>query len=338
MKLHQWGQKARPMSSLHGATQGWRLRAHSLRVFLLLLGFMNTLCLLGASPLPNATPEDRSRVAATHSDKPIDWWNDNVWAHEDRPFLYYGTPPTTPHKATSEPTPTPKPLSAYTTTQALQREYERRKDVAIMNPTPANMTAFLEINSFLLGKAHQFQDAWQRQTTVNPTLDWTATHPVANFATTELKGQAESSLHAALRALGQEAGLIWVAGDDPTVNTLAAQSVAAFSRTYGFDVLAVTPKGEVYADLTHVRVDRHFSDELQLKVKPALLLVPKPSAKLPALKALTRPLLFSTGVQAGSTMGASLIRLLLPTLPLGNDAVLPTQNANALWASSPEIQ
>ena len=287
-----------------------------------------------------------------------DWWSADVWVDPDRPFLYYGEdegPDIRPGSIereersaqTSEPREAeepaaqipalpqnePKPLESLQTMAEVRAEMDARLDRAVMNPTEANIASYLEANAFVLGKAHVFSDRFQRVRIAKPEFDWTATHPVANHATAELGTTAAADADQFLTQMASEAGLLFIAKGESTLDDLASGPVAALARRYGFEALAVTPSGTPLAGFPTTKPENAWVKGLGLTRRPAVLLVVKPEAKHPALLPLAAtgtPLLFGTGPLAVAELKKRLMLLLSPEMSVATDEMLPTRNGRAL--------
>ncbi len=239
--------------------------------------------------------------------------------------------------ASSNGTALPDPdLTTFTTVKALRAEVERRLERAIMDPTPEHVSAYLEANAFILGKAHRFQVAWERTRFANPQYDWTASHPVANFATAEENERVMREKSVFLKSLGQEAGILFVVRADDPLSELAARSLASFARTNGIEVLVASDRPVTYAGLPPSKPYNALVASLGLTRLPAAVLVPNPAMVAagtithPALRANPRPTLFATGVLSVEDLGSRLMLLLAPLTTEATDAVAATRNGRAL--------
>lgn len=227
-------------------------------------------------------------------------------------------------------------LTTFTTVKALRAEVERRLERAIMDPTPEHVSAYLEANAFILGKAHRFQVAWERTRFANPQYDWTASHPVANFATAEENERVMREKSVFLKSLGQEAGILFVVRADDPLSELAARSLASFARTNGIEVLVASDRPVTYAGLPPSKPYNALVASLGLTRLPAAVLVPNPAMVAagtithPALRANPRPTLFATGVLSVEDLGSRLMLLLAPLTTEATDAVAATRNGRAL--------
>ena len=227
-------------------------------------------------------------------------------------------------------------LTTFTTVKALRAEVERRLERAIMDPTPEHVSAYLEANAFILGKAHRFQVAWERTRFANPQYDWTASHPVANFATAEENERVMREKSVFLKSLGREAGILFVVRADDPLSELAARSLASFARTNGIEVLVSSDRPVTYAGLPPSKPYNALVGSLGLTRLPAAVLVPNPAMVAagtithPALRANPRPTLFATGVLSVEDLGSRLMLLLAPLTTEATDAVAATRNGRAL--------
>lgn len=181
------------------------------------------------SSLSNAQGELASSAPARPHDSPdvrhpSTWWDEDVWADPDRPFLYYGdneVPEMRPGSTVEPPEPQsavkpdekpfdPEDFTAFKTVEDLRAERERRLNTAIMNPSPANMQSYQAINAHLLALSARFAQAWQLGRMQNPGYDWTTTAPSANFATVELGAMKRDKSHALVKSLQGNAGLLFI--------------------------------------------------------------------------------------------------------------------------------
>lgn len=212
------------------------------------------------------------------------WWDDDVWSHPDRPFLFYGhhAQPQAPHTVesatdtenvnvtASQPekkaqatleraskrmdnddhrkvaSDVPTRLEDLKTVKALQEERERRLHVAIMNPTEANMAHFQEVNAYMLGLSHRFAAAWERSRLDNPEYDWTATHPTANFVRVADQEAVREAKAQYLQTLSGDIALVVVGHSDDPNTRLLTDVVSGVAQTYHYDTLGIVTNPEAF--------------------------------------------------------------------------------------------
>ena len=307
-----------------------RASQSTFRLSLLLLLALRSACpsgafagdLLGSADLPPdfahanapaAFPSPAARAPIVHH--PTSWWDEDVWADPDRPFLYYGDPhvpdlrpgaPKTPAETPKAEDPAkeakeaketkdkpfdPEDFSAFKTVEALKAERERRLNAAVMTPTPANMQSYQAINAHMLALSARFAQAWQYGRMMNPGYDFTTTSPSANFATVELAGVNRQRADALVTSLQGDAGLLFIGRRGDPLTAVAAGPVRAFANTWGLELLAVADgideaaRGDEvpsFEGFERVQPDAGRAKSLGISTLPAVVLVPNP-------KAMTRP-------------------------------------------------
>lgn len=215
------------------------------------------------------------------------FWEEDVWQSEDRGFLYY--PPAKP----KEIKPAPIDLKSIPTLEALKEERERRLNTAIMSPTEDNMKLYLEANHFVQEKSALFADQWRRTLWQNPTYDFSAQNPAANFAQVDLKNERNKQKLQDLEALSEQWGLVYFFKDNCRFCHLQSPLIKRLSEDYGFEIIAVSLDGSA---------NEHFPEALPDNGIGTLLTKGQGIEKVPALfmvnREQTQSYLVSSGVLA----------------------------------------
>ncbi len=147
----------------------------------------------------------------------------------------------------------PVPLTTIKTLPELKAERQKRLERAVMNPSPDNMRAYLEVNAFMLGKSHAFAANFERSRLLNPTLDWTATHPTANFAQVEAKEATRTLQEQYLKHVSQ-ASALWLMVDDTDGQSLASHADEKGASARG------TTESSVATDAGTLALQAQFQD------------------------------------------------------------------------------
>ena len=91
------------------------------------------------------------------------------WLRNREGWFWYRDPPaSTPRPAPSAP----KPLRELVEFEAMQKRLEDLKRVAVMNPTDANLTAYMRYQRMVMNKSEHFAERWQRLVWTVPDLDY----------------------------------------------------------------------------------------------------------------------------------------------------------------------
>lgn len=198
------------------------------------------------------------------------FWTEDVWVSPDRGFLFYQEK-VSPEKE--------KPLPEFETVGELKAEAQRRLNVAVMDPSEANLKAYLAINTLMLEKSNRFAKRWQETLWANPAFDHTVVHPNANFAQVALKDEAKQNKEAAIKQLASQAGLVVLVQSGCSFCSMMAPVIERLSQESGFSVLPISIKGDVASEWPNAKPDNGIVKRLMSlsgsvpTVTPAVFLV-----------------------------------------------------------------
>ena len=119
------------------------------------------------------------------------------------------------------------------------------RTTAILDPTPANVTAYLRLQQETLQRAAAFSDAFRRTVWATPALDYTLRRPVGALAKRVWSDGRRAEVAGALAKLGERYGLIYLGHAGCAGCTVFGPLLRAFAQRHGLDVLAVSLTGEV---------------------------------------------------------------------------------------------
>lgn len=214
------------------------------------------------------------------------FWTEDVWVSPDRGFLFYQ------EKVSPEEQ---KDLPEFETVEELKAEAQRRLNVAVMDPSEANLKAYLAINTLMLEKSNRFAKRWQETLWANPAFDHTVVHPNANFAQVALKDEAKQNKEAAIKQLASQAGLVVLVQSGCSFCSMMSPVIERLSQESGFSILPISIKGDVTSEWPNAKPDNGIVKRLMTlsgsvpTVTPAVFLVSRDgqSAHLVASGALS---------------------------------------------------
>ncbi len=144
--------------------------------------------------------------------------------------------------------PTPPPAgnehSATARIEAMRKALEEARAAAILDPTPANVTAYLRLQQETLQRAAAFSDAFRRTVWATPELDYTLKRPVGALAKQVWSDERRQARDAALARLGERYGLIYLGHAGCPACRVFGPLLRAFAMRHRLDVLAVSLSGE----------------------------------------------------------------------------------------------
>lgn len=155
-------------------------------------------------------------------------------------------PPASEAKAEPEqPEEEASEMTATEQIEAYRKHADELKHRAILDPTPENVQAYMQINTEMAGMAGRFAAVWQRVLFQTPSLDANVRRPLTQMGTSIYQDQKNAAERAALIRAAQDAGLLFVYEDPVHCRQCLAQSqiLDAMRQAYGVEILAVSVDG-----------------------------------------------------------------------------------------------
>ena len=175
-------------------------------------------------------------------------------------------PPTEPPAAKESQSATDRIL-------ALRRALEEARAEAILDPTPAKVTAYLRLQQETLQRAAAFSDAFRRTVWASPDLDYTLKRPVGALAKQVWSDERRQTRDAALARLGARYGLIYLGHAGCAGCKVFGPLLRAFATRHGLDVLAVSLTGAALEGWPEAVADNGRAARLGLGNAPVPALV-----------------------------------------------------------------
>ena len=157
--------------------------------------------------------------------------------------------------------------------KAMRRALEEARAEAILDPTPAKVTAYLRLQQETLQRAAAFSDAFRRTVWATPELDYTLRRPVGALAKQVWSDGRRQDRDAALAQLGERYGLIYLGHAGCAGCKVFGPLLRAFAMRHGLDVLAVSLSGEALEGWPEAVADNGRAARLGLGDAPVPALV-----------------------------------------------------------------
>ena len=126
----------------------------------------------------------------------------------------------------------------------LREALEEARAEAILDPTPANVTAYLRLQRETLERAATFSDVFRRTVWATPEVDYTLKRPVGALAKQLWSDERRAEVARSLADLGERYGLIYLGHAGCAGCRVFGPLLRAFATRHGLDVLAVSMTGE----------------------------------------------------------------------------------------------
>ena len=178
-----------------------------------------------------------------------------------------GSRPEEPGEAEA-PVPATTGPGAVAEIEAMRRALEESRAVAILQPTPDNVSAYLYLQQESLQRAATFSDVFRRVVWSTPELDYTLTRPAGALSKQLWSDSRLAARQEALANLGERYGLIYLGDAGCAGCRVFGPLLRAFALRHGLDVLAVSLTGEALEGWPEAVPDNGRAAELGLQGAP----------------------------------------------------------------------
>jgi conjugal transfer pilus assembly protein TraF len=182
----------------------------------------------------------------------------------------------------TRPAPEPEPNgvqqapapSATQQLDAVTAELRELKARAIIDPTPANVTAYIRFQREQLDRASLFSDVWQRAIWQDPELDYTLERPVGALAKKQWQDARSADRDAAMARLSQRYGLFYFFAQTCGACEVMSPIVKAVADRWRLTVRAISTDGGPSRHFPNYRAENGERRKMGLEpaITPALVL------------------------------------------------------------------
>lgn len=186
-------------------------------------------------------------------------------------WFYCTRPKPTPKSETAVPVPIP---DAVTRMEAITAELRELKARAILEPTPANVTAYVRFQREQLDRASLFSDVWQRAIWQDPDLDYTLQRPVSTLAKRQWQDSRTAERNGVMAGLSARYGLFYFFAQSCGACEVMAPIVRSVTSNWGITVRAISTDGGPSRHFPNyiVETNQRAKMGLEPKVTPAVVL------------------------------------------------------------------
>lgn len=199
----------------------------------------------------------------------------SIWnCDADRFHWYCDLPDDTP---AADP-PAGKPPAAREEDEAvaalktLREDVERKRALAIVKPTPANLRSYIAAQEALMDRAALFSDVWRRVLWTHPELNYQLRNPVNNAAIPVRDTRRAENERAVLAGLSREWGLFFFFRSDCPYCHRLAPTLKDLSEQYGIAVFPISLDGAGLPEFPRPARDNGMARALGVRVVPLVVL------------------------------------------------------------------
>ncbi len=198
--------------------------------------------------------------------------SNSYWLRNREGWFWYRDPPPPAAKSPFPPA-APKRLAELTDFEAMQKRLDDLKRVAVMNPTEANLVAYMRYQRMVMNKSEVFAERWQRLVWTVPELDYGLTgRPTNSMAIAAFDEEQRERQVQAIRGLSATHGLIFIFRSDCPYCHRFAPILKRFEQEFGVLVFPVSLDGGGLPEYPNPQLDNGIAARLNASVVPALYL------------------------------------------------------------------
>ncbi|MDK2767962.1 MAG: conjugal transfer protein TraF [Sphingomonas sp.] len=222
---------------------------------------------LTIAPLLNAAPALAQEAPVATGEG-----GDRFYCEERRlGYWFYCTGP----RPAETPEPAPPPAASATSQlDAITAQLRELKAKAILEPTPANVTAYIRFQREQLDRASLFSDVWQRAIWQDPELDYTLQRPVSTLGKMQWQDARSAERSAVMAQLGARYGLFYFFAQSCGACEVMSPIVQSVASTWHIAVRAISTDGGPSRHFPNYTVETNQRTRMGLepKVTPAVVL------------------------------------------------------------------
>lgn len=214
-------------------------------------------------------------LAAVSSGAGIDY--PSVWQCDMAKFNWYCQEDDDPiPEAKKEAPPTKKAKTAEEQAledlERLTKMLKAKKALAIMQPSPENVAAYIAAQEALMNRASLFSDVWRRVVWQHPELNYELKRPVNNAAISTYTGTRKAAETKTLDEINKEWGLFFFFRSDCPYCHRLAPTLKFLSEAYGITVFPVSTDGRGLPEYPNPQRDNGLVAKLGVQQVPMLVL------------------------------------------------------------------
>ena len=181
---------------------------------------------------------------------------------------------TRPKPAETAEAPSPPAASATGQLDAITAQLRELKAKAILEPTPANVTAYIRFQREQLDRASLFSDVWQRAIWQDPDLDYTLQRPVSTLGKRQWQDARNAERDATMAQLSQRYGLFYFFAQSCGACEVMSPIVQGVASTWHIAVRAISTDGGPSRHFPNYTVETNQRTRMGLepKITPAVVL------------------------------------------------------------------
>ncbi|MBQ8708717.1 MAG: conjugal transfer protein TraF [Succinivibrionaceae bacterium] len=199
---------------------------------------------------------------------------ESYWGRKAEGWFFYADPAKEPELSADPARFRPDAAKIPLSTAWLRANLPRYLDLAMDNPTPENVKAFLYLQHLALDRASRFSSAVEEAVAGNPLLDENVRRPVSTAGARLMDARALAGEKAALEALSRRVSIIYLFDASDEASRVFSPLIRQFAREYGIYIRAarVTEDADDTGSFADAPFAGELASELELVALPAVFI------------------------------------------------------------------
>lgn len=174
------------------------------------------------------------------------------------------------------------PAVAQAQLEALKKDLEDKKALALMNPTEKNIKEYIQVQNDVNKRADVFATTWQKVIIKNPELDHTVKNPTNSVARRVYHEEQAAEKKASVDSFTNKYGLFFFFRSNCPYCHKFAPILKMFEEEYGITVVPVSLDGIGLPEYPQPKADNGIAKKLNIDIVPAVIAVdPKTGETVP---------------------------------------------------------
>lgn len=199
----------------------------------------------------------------------------------DRGWFWY-EPVEIPQEKTPEPEKKPEPQASVAPNpyvdptgamKAYQKSIEDARNLAILDPSPANVKHYMAVQKEAMNRSGIFADTWRRVLWETPELDESLKSPMGKAGMDVHKNQVRLGKEEAINQLAQTDGIFFFFKKSCPYCHAQAPILKSFAARYGVSVIPISLDGGGLPEYPVPAPDVGWAERLGVNVTPAMFMV-----------------------------------------------------------------
>lgn len=179
-----------------------------------------------------------------------------------------------PEQEKEEPTKSSPTFSAAQQAELIRKNLEEKLSVAVLDPTPENVKAYMQEQQKALNQSARFSQVWAKVLLQDPSLDETLTsRPVSQYGIQVQKQIELEERKALIKQLSLDYGLFFFYEGESKASQAFGLVVQEFVHKHAWEVLAVSTDGHLLEGFKNNQVNNGIAEKWSVQHYPALFLV-----------------------------------------------------------------